>query len=338
VPLTLAPRERLDLLIARLQAPDGAAMHYDAWFTASASSAFHERRFNCLSFSHLVIALAREIGLDAYYLQALYRERYDREGDLVLLAGHVTAGWGDGVQRWVVDFGNAPALGNARVRQLDDRRALALHYANLGAAFLRRGDTRSAMSALATALEVDPGTAGAWVNWGVALRRNGDVAGAEAAYRAAIEVEPSLVPGYANLYGLLRATGRTREAAGLVTEIGKLPNHDPWLMLAMGDECIAARDLAGAERLYRQAHRAARDEAAPNAALAELALARGDEENARKWVRRAEELDAWEPRLYRLRAKLAMPQPPARTTSAGPPEPPPGAAAAPSPQPNRGSR
>ena len=309
VPRTLPPVERLDLLVQRLQAVDGAALHYDAWFNASAAEAFAARRFNCLSFSHLLIAMARELGLDAYYVQALYRERYDREGDLVLLAGHVTVGWGTGPRRWMVEFGNDAELERAQVRQLDDRRALALHYANVGATDLRRGDTPMALRALVTAVDVDPGASGAWVNLGVALRRRGDFTGAEAAYRRAIDVDPEMVPGYSNLYQLLRATGRAREARALVSDIMGLAHRDPWLLLAMGDECMQARDFAGAERLFKESRHTAPREAAPTAALAALALAKGDQSRARKWLKRAEELDPHEPRLVSIRAALGLPQP-----------------------------
>jgi len=236
-----------------------------------------------------------------------------------LLAGHITVGWGDGPRRWVVDFGNQAKIERVRVQQLDDRRALALHYANLGAADLRRGDARTALRALATAVEVDPGAAGAWVNLGVALRRRGDFAAAEAAYRKAIEVDPQLVPGFANLYSLLRASGRTRESKELVAAIMRLPRKDPWLLLAMGDECLDARDFAGAERLYRQARRQVPAEAAPAAALAAWALAKGDQKQALKWVSRAEEIDVREPRLYRLRTVLGLPQPPALQAGAAEP-------------------
>lgn len=317
VPRTLPPVERLDLLVQRLQAIDGAALQYDAWFTASAAEAFAARRFNCLSFSHLLIAMARELGLDAYYVQALYRERYDREGDLVLLAGHVTVGWGNGPRRWMVEFGNDAELERAQVRQLDDRRALALHYANLGATDLRRGDTPMALRALVTAVGVDPGASGAWVNLGVALRRRGDFKSAEAAYRRAIEVDPEMLPGYSNLYQLLRASGRAKEAKALVSDIMSLEHRDPWLLLSMGDECMEARDFAGAERLFKESRHAAPRESAPNAALAALALATGNQPRARKWLARAEQLDPREPRLVSIRAKLGLPQPPPLHTASG---------------------
>jgi tetratricopeptide (TPR) repeat protein len=307
VPTTLAPIEQLDMLVRKLQAKDGAGMRYDAWYTVSAAEAFTTRRFNCLTFAHLVVALARELGLDAYYIEARYRERYNREGDLVLLASHVTVGWGEGVRGWAVEFGPQRRLDTSQVHRIDDRRALALHYANLGAIALRNGDPDAALADLATAVAVDPGSGAVWVNLGVALRRRGDTAGAEASYRRAIHEDDNLMPGYANLYALLRLTGRKAETAALVAEIIRMPNRDPWLLLAMGDECMTARDLAAAERLFRQANARARDEAAPAAAMAALALRQGDEPKARKWFRRAEQRDPREPRLARVRAALGLP-------------------------------
>lgn len=307
VPTGLPPIDRLNLLVRRLQSKDGAGMHYDAWYTASAAEAFNNGRFNCLSFSHLVVAMARELGLEAYYLEARYRERYDREGDLVLLASHVTVGWGEGLRGWAVEFGPERRLNSSQVARIDDRRALALHYANLGAFALRKGDAGAALADLATAVAVDPNSGAAWVNLGVALRRRGAPGAAEASYRRAIHEDGGLMPGYANLYALLRTSGRTEETAALVAEILRLPNRDPWLLLAMGDECMSMRDLTGAERLFRQAHARARDEAAPLAAIAALALARGDEAKAKKWLHRAEQRNPREPRLVTLRAALGLP-------------------------------
>lgn len=338
VPATMPPTARLDTLVRQLQAIDGAAMRYDAWFNSSAAGAFAAKRFNCLSFSHLLIAMARELGLDAYYIEARYRQRYDREGDLVLLAGHITVGYGDGPRRWIVEFGNEAKLETARVRQLDDRRALALHYANLGAAHLRQGDPRAALSALVTAVEVDPGTAGAWVNLGVALRRRGEVKAAEAAYRRAIEVDAEVVPGFANLYSLLRAMGRTQEASALVADIVRLRSKDPWLLLAIGEECLNAGDVACAEKLFKQARKEASDEAAPYASLASLALVKGDSSKALKWLRRAEAIDPGEPRLVGLRSSLGLPPRVLQTTSVEPrvvaPAPPPVVSVSPPPNPN----
>ena len=97
-----------------------------------------------------------------------------------------------------------------------------------------------------------------------------------------------------------------------------LASRDPWLLLAMGDECLDAGDLAGAERLFKQARRAARHESAPAAALAALALARRDDVQARKWLGRAEELDASDPRLVSIRSALGLPPRPLQAASSEP--------------------
>jgi len=315
VPAAGSAPERLDALVRRLQASDGAGLVYDPWFTAGAAQTFAARRFNCLAFSHLVVALARELGLPAYYVEAHGSERYGREGDLLLLAGHVTVGWGEGIQRWVIEFGDEQRIDPHRFQRIDDRRALALHYTNVGASSLRAGDVPGALSALAAAVRVDPRAGAAWVNLGVALRRRGMLDRAEQAYRRAIAVEPEVLPAWANLHALLLATHRAGDAAHLLDQVSKRPHRDPWLLLAMGDECVSTGDLRTARRLYEQAHDVAPDEAAPRAALAALALKNGDDRGARRWLRRAEAIDPHEPRLAPVRRALNVPEPPAAPTS-----------------------
>lgn len=316
IPSNGSATQRLDLLVRRLQASDGAGLVYDPWFTAGAAETFAAKRFNCLAFSHLVVAMARELGLKAYYLEARGSERYARDGDLLLLAGHVTVGWGEGPQRWAIEFGSEKGLDPHRLHPIDDRRALALHYANLGAAALRNGDGLAALGELATAVQVDEQAGAAWVNLGVALRRRGQVEEAEKAYRHAIQVEPEVLPGWANLYALLRSVGRDRDAASLLADVASRPHADPWLLLALGDGCLETGDVKGARRLYEQAHDIAPEEAAPNAALASWAVRAGDTRRALRFLHRAEAIDPHEPRLIPVRIALKLP-PPSIASGAG---------------------
>ena len=139
----------------------------------------------------------------------------------------MTVGWGDGPQRWAIEFGNENRVDPHRLHPIDDQRALALHYTNLGAAALRNGDAPGALGALATAVRVDEAAGAAWVNLGVALRRRGQVEDAEKAYRRAIAVEPEVLPGWANLYALLRSVDRDRDAASLLSDVASRPHRDP---------------------------------------------------------------------------------------------------------------
>jgi Flp pilus assembly protein TadD len=305
VPRVLGPEGRLERLLVALQSqPDGSGFHYDPLFAAGAAEVFTARRYNCLGFAHLFIALARQLGIDAYYLEVVRSERYRREGDLLLLTGHVTAAWGEGPGRRIVELDVGARTDYVRAVRIDDRRGAALHYANLGAAALLRGNPQEALPALARAVLTDPGAAEGWVNLGVALRRRGDPAGAEAAYRQAIAAEPRAVAAYDNLYSLLKAQGNTGAAEELLRVVTRRAGGNPWLLLSLGDGALRAGDLGGARRFYRRARHLARDEAAPAAALATWALAAGETGEARRWLRRAESLDPEEPRLALLRLRL----------------------------------
>jgi Flp pilus assembly protein TadD len=310
VPETLTTAARLERLLEAIKSD--LQLVYEPWATATAIEVFADRKYNCLAFSHLVVALGRAVGLDAYYLEANGIERYQRQGDLVVLSGHVTAAAGDVGLRRVVDLG-VGQYDYRTGRRITDAHALALHYTNLGAQALRAGDLDAALPPLVAALRTEPSISAPWVDLGVALRRRGDLAGAEVAYRRAIAAEPRAVAAYDNLYLLLRARGRDDAAAALLGALPGEARRNPWLLLALGDSCLQAGDLIGARNFYRRARSIAPREAAPAAALAVWHLRRGEEGSARRWWRRARNFDPSEPRLRPLDARFA----PAPPTAAG---------------------
>src|SRR5687767_4173246 len=54
--------------------------------TGTASEVFATRRFNCLGLSHLVVGLARELGVDAYYVRVEELRTYHQRENLVLVS------------------------------------------------------------------------------------------------------------------------------------------------------------------------------------------------------------------------------------------------------------
>jgi Flp pilus assembly protein TadD len=307
--------ERFERLLELVQARDGLGLVYDPDATLTAAEVFETRRYNCLGFSHLVIALARELGLDAFYLEASGIERYSRHGDLVVLSGHVTVAWDDGPVRRAVELIYGPRVNLSQGRKITDERAQALHHVNLGGVRLREGDVNGALPHLVTGVRLGPDTADAWLNLGVALRRRGRLDAAEAAYRRAIAAEPAATAPYDNLYGLLLLRRRADAAAEVLKVVESGGRRNPWLLLSLGDTSLAAGDTAGALRFYKRAYTAAPEEAAPAAALAGWHLAKGSEGRARRWWRRAAERDPREPRLEPLAAPLGETLPPATSAA-----------------------
>jgi tetratricopeptide (TPR) repeat protein len=317
VPDNLPAEQRLDRLLAALMASDGLALEYKAATTATAQEVFASHSANCLAFTSLFVGMARELDVEAFFLDVGDIERYEREGNLVVESGHVTAGFGAASLLRILEF---TPLGKPNYRQLhrlSDLTAIALFYSNRGAELVRTGKEQEALEWLHKAVVIDPELARGWINYGVALRRTGSAAAAEAAYRKALENDPSAVAAYQNLAALLFANGRAGEGEELLALSGKLDTRNPFNYLSLGDVALTHGRIDEARGFYRKALRLEGAAAESAAALGQLALAAGKSGEARRWLRKAAARDSGNERVQRLAASLGVslarqaPKPPA---------------------------
>lgn len=293
---------RLDHLFSVVMSDLG--LSYEAGYTATAREVFATRRANCLGFTSLLVGLARELGIPTFYLAIDDVERFSRDGDLVVVSGHVSAAFDMGSQVKVLEFTLAPVAKARDARRLNDLQATAVHYSNLGATQLRQGGVDAAIVQFRIALALDPEFAGAHTNLGVALRRAGDLAAAEAEYRQALELDPDTLSAYQNLAALLRLQGRAEEAVELLRLAERKGTRNPYSYLSLGDLSMRFRRFDEAKRFYRRALRLYRQDAEPYAAMGLWALASGDRRGAQRWLSRAQKIDAENERVQRLAAKL----------------------------------
>lgn len=299
------PEERLDRLLAAILDPAGLGLKYEPGTTRTAAEAFDARRANCLAFTSLFVGLARELGIDAFYLGVDDVERFEREGDLLVISGHVSAGFDlGGGKIKILEFTSAPKAEYRRTRRLRDATAVALFHSNRGAEALRSGQTDPALPWLRKAVILDPELGDAWVNLGVALRRSGDVAGAERSYRKALEAAPATVSAYHNLAALLRSRGRVQEADELLGLASRIRDQDPFSYLALGDVAFAHGRLDEARRYYRKALALYRDDAEPYAALGQVACQNGRFGEGLDWWKKAAAKDPTAERVRRLEETL----------------------------------
>jgi Flp pilus assembly protein TadD len=304
VPDNLAAEDRLQRLMNGLLGSGGLALEYKAGTTTTAQEAFASRQANCLAFTSLFVGLAREVGVPVFYLDVGDVEKFERDGNLVVESGHITAGYGSGSLLRILEF---TPVGTPSYRQLhlvSDLTAIALFYSNRGAELLRAGKEQEALTWLVKAVAVDPELARAWINYGVALRRTGDVAGAEKAYRKALEDDPSAVAAYQNLAAVLFASGHSREADELLSLSSKLDSRNPFNYLSLGDVAMRHGRTEEARGFYRKAARLEGAAAESEAALGQLALATGDRRGARRWLHKAVARDGGNERVQRLAAQL----------------------------------
>lgn len=282
------PRERLQQLLAALLAKQGMNLEYQSDYSVTAAEVFETGRANCLSFTNIFVGLARELKVPAYFVEVKDLQGYSKEGDLIIVSGHVTAGYGDVREQTLLDFTLGQAKEYRQVRRISDLTAIALFYSNRGARLLRDGNSAAAQEWLRTAVTLDPDLPGAWVNYGVALRRTGNVSGAQEAYRKALEVDPNTVAAYQNLAALLRMDGKEAEALDLLAFVDRRDNKNPWSYLDLGDLNLRHGRRGEAQRFYQKALRLSSGDPEPYAAMGLLSLETGDAAGARRWLRKAE--------------------------------------------------
>lgn len=312
------PAERLQVAFHQLLEPGGRGLEYDPAVTGTADEVFASGRANCLGFTLLFVGIARQLGVEAGFFRADRGESYRREGDLIVISEHITAGYTAGGEERVVEFTLTPEVDYRRASRISDLTAWALFYSNRGAEALREGDPGEAVRWLEVAVRLDPQEASAWTNLGVARRRLGELAAAETVYRRAIEVDPDHLPAYLNLSGVLRLRGDGDASQEIVGLLDRGSQRNPYAYLVLGDASLEEGRLEDAARYYRRAVRLGRDKAEPRAAMGLWALSRGDERRARRWLRRARRLDASEQRTVRLEKMLRPTTPGAAAAVAGP--------------------
>ncbi|HRC87249.1 MAG TPA: tetratricopeptide repeat protein, partial [Thermoanaerobaculia bacterium] len=305
VPQEGSPRDRLSRLLKELTVESGLAIDYRRGFTGTAGEVFRERKANCLGFMNLFVGLAREMGISAYFLAIEDKPIYDRAaGDLVLIAEHVAAGFGEGKDMLLLDFYEGPERTYDSVRRLSDVQALARYYSNRGVEVLQEGKARQAVPWLETAVKLDPQLASAWVNLGVAERRTGDLVAAEAAYDKALELDARSVSAYQNFAALLKLKGEEARAQGLLAISERLGSDNPFAYLNLGDWSLEARHFDDARRYYRRALTLATGKAEALAALGDVDYAQGRLSQARRWLKRALKADPTDSRTRRLAERL----------------------------------
>lgn len=304
-PLSEPVADPLQRLLDRMVAEDGLGITYHRSFTGTATEVMVQRQANCLGFVNLFVAMARELGLEAFFVAVEDRPVYDRAGDLVLISDHVSAGFFSAGELRLLDFQEGENPSYKQVRPVSDLDALARYYSNRGAELVREGKAREAKGWLETAVAIAPSLPASWVNLGVARRRIGDLPGAEAAYRTALETDPGTLSAYQNLAALLRLRGQEEEAIRLLAATEKAGNRNPYSYLSLGDWNRESGRLEEARRCYRRALLLDGLKAEPYAALGELELADGHPDRARRWLRKAKKLDPADERTSSLEQRLA---------------------------------
>jgi Flp pilus assembly protein TadD len=297
-------KQTVDRLLSALTDPQELGLVYVPGYTGTAEEVFLTRKANCLAFTHLMVGMSRELGIPAYYVNYELAEQFSRSGDLIVVSGHVSAGYGSGTESYLLEFGAVVDVDGRRPRPISNLNALARYYANRAAELLRDGEVEEALEWAETSKELDPTLVEGWINLGVALRRSGRVEEAEQAYLRATEVDPYYHVAYHNLFALMLFRGRTEAASEILDLLTQRENRNPFIYLELGDQSLAAKRLDEAGSFYKRASRLGEGLAEMWAARGSWALASGKVGKARRWLRKAQKISSEDPRTMELERQL----------------------------------
>jgi len=158
--------------------------------TRTAAETFAAHNGNCLSFTNMFVAMARDAGLRAQFQQVDIPPDWELRGETYVLNRHINVlvEMPNGL-RQVVDFNIDDFKSNYEREVVSDRRAEAHYFSNLGVERLQAGDLRAAFLHLRKGLQVDSEFAPLWTNLGALYSRAAQPGLAEASYLQALSLD-----------------------------------------------------------------------------------------------------------------------------------------------------
>ena len=259
-------RSRLRKLIRGMIDDGLLTLDYDPNLTYTAIETFRNRQGNCLSFSILFAALAREADLNTTFQMVEIPPSFRADGELILLNNHINVRV-TGVRRdinfagdYVVDFNTAEYNGNYDTRKVDDNYAIALYFSNIAVEAMRAGQWETAFRYLKKGIETDPGIAGLWVNLGVLYARHDYHDLAVQAYQEALSIQRSNKSALVNMANAMHHLGRDEEAAQYSNKVEYYRNRHPYYHYYLAQTAYQDNRLDDAMAHLAQAIKLKKDE------------------------------------------------------------------------------
>jgi Flp pilus assembly protein TadD len=246
-------RERMRRLLSAMMESGLMSLDYDDTKTKTARQTFHERVGNCMSFTALFVALAREADLEVTFQTVETPPVWHADSDLVILNNHVNALVKQKLgSRVVVDFDITEFKGEYKTREVSDEYALALYYNNVAMDALRKGDLEQSFRLLKRSIETFPEIADNWANLGVIYSRSDEDDHAIAAYMKALDLDRQHRPSLANLASIYQARGDEEHAEYFARRVRHHQDQNPYYHYHHALAAYNSDDLKTAEaRLAR---------------------------------------------------------------------------------------
>jgi Flp pilus assembly protein TadD len=259
--------------------------------THTAAETFNKRNGNCLSFTNMFVAMARDAGLKVSFQEVDIPPDWTMQGDIYVLSRHMNIYVDLGYHgEHIVDFNIDDFRSTYDRRRVSDDRALAHFYSNQGVERLQAGDEVEAFLFFRQAIEFDQSFAAAWNNLGALYNRGGHRDFAEASYLQAVEVQRGGLLSMSNLARLYEEKGDQERAEYYRDRVRYHRSRNPYYQYHLAREAFQERNYEQAIEYLQRAIRQKEWEDSFYFLLGLSYLQMGEEEKARRWLSKAEEV------------------------------------------------
>lgn len=267
VPIDKTPLKQLSLLSDYLLSLNGRGMQYDLSADFTAEETFQQGRANCLSFTLLLVALAKQRGIDVEFNQVEIPEVWDEIAeDRFRLYRHINAVYRPrkllAQRKHVFDLAIEEYDFSYPQFAISEQSAVAQHYNNLAMNAFSKNDRLQALRLSRIALGMDINSADLWSNYGSVLRRYADQQDAEQAFLHALTLDKNHALAASNLASTYQMTGRHQLAKKYQTLVNKSRYRNPYFLFSEAEKHyqhgrynLALKMIRKAIRLHDNEHR-----------------------------------------------------------------------------------
>lgn len=295
------PRDRILALTEAIIDAEGIGLVYDGDATHTASEAFRSGTGNCLGFSNLLVASARELGLNARFELVSHRLSWQKVGESLVGTLHVRVISTIGARRMTFDFYPLPLESGFTAQAISDAEALAHHLNNLAVKSMQDGDNARAYGFLYRAIEADPRIGFIWSNLGTLLSRHELISLAEAAYKEALLSSPDGLSALSNLQRLYLGQGLHAEAQELKDQLQQHREHNPYYHSSQAEQAYEQGNYREAVSHYKEAIRLKKNTSDFYVGLSESYTKLDNSKAAHRAARKAQAIDEPKSVSYRIR-------------------------------------
>lgn len=280
VPRGENPHQRAWALAHAVTDPYLLPFDYNPAHTLPPAETFGRRTGNCLSFSLMLVAMARQAGVPARFQEAVLEPSYNNINDTFVNSKHINVVLGAEGRTYTVDVSGTVPEDIVRTRRLSDQQAFAQYYNNLGVKALLDDDLPAAWVRFRQALASGAQLAYLWSNLGVVYNRNGQVADAERAYEIALDVDRRESIAVNNLYVIYQQEGRYADAEKLAGRVERHRKRNPYYLAKLASEALESQQYEEAIDLLRRSIRINDEEYRFHGALAQAQYLAGKHDEA----------------------------------------------------------